>query len=391
MSPGGAKAPSRRRSPAPAAASRAGRPPLAAGPVHRSRTWIAWAIVAAVLTISMLYLTRSVLTILSASAVAAWLLDRPVTALQGRGLSRELSIVVIGGALTLVLVAVLVGVLPHATRQLAELGGNIQPYIQTAATRLGPVVEQAERRFNVDLPVDFQELGRLAPTYLQKLSPDVKAWIQATLKSAASGGLSVVLSLLSFSLLPLFTFFLLRDWPHLVRSGLGLVPTRAQPVVRRLGAEIDDRLIGWVRGQLTVALVLGVVYSVGLVISGIDLAVTVGLLGGVLFLVPFIGPLVTGVLAVALCVLKFGLDWHVVVVLATFIVGQALEGSLLTPWLVGDRVGLHPLVVMVAVLVGGNVFGIIGIVVAVPLTAALAVVGIWLLGEWRQSTTFTGG
>jgi predicted PurR-regulated permease PerM len=87
-------------------------------------------------------------------------------------------------------------------------------------------------------------------------------------------------------------------------------------------------------------------------------------------------------------VLKFGIDWHLAAVGATFVIGQALEGTLLTPWLVGDRVGLHPVVVMVAVIVGGNVLGIVGIVIAVPVTAALAVVGFWLLERWKASGTF---
>jgi predicted PurR-regulated permease PerM len=376
------------------------RPSLGTSPIHlpvrtqpevRSRSWLAWSIGGAVLVFGVLYVTRSVLTILSVSAVFAWLLDRPVSLLAARGLSREAAIVAVAAGLTVALAVLLVGILPSAVAQLAELGANIQPYLHNAATRFGPLVEEVERRFKIDLPVDFQELGKLAPTYLKLLSPDVQERLQAAAKSAASGGLSVVFSVLSLSLLPLFTFFILRDWPKLLGATDGLVPIVARPVVRRLAAEIDERLIGWVRGQLTVALVLGCVYSAGLMISGIDLAATVGLLGGALFLVPYVGPLVTGVLAGTLCILKFGLDWHLAAVVATFVVGQALEGTVLTPWLVGDRVGLHPLVVMVAVIVGGNVLGIIGIVVAVPLTAALAVVGIWLLGEWRESRTFRGG
>jgi predicted PurR-regulated permease PerM len=338
--------------------------------------------------VGVLYLTRSVLTILSASVVLAWLLDRPVSGLQARGLSRDFAIVAVTAGLTLGLVVLLVGVLPNAVAQIGDLATNIQPYLHTAAERFGPLVAEVERRFKIDVPVDFQELGRMAPAWLQKLSPDVQERIQEALKTAASGGLSVVFSLLSLSLLPQFTFFILRDWPRLVEAVDGMVPPRTRGVVRRLAGEIDERLIGWVRGQLTVALVLGVVYSIGLVLSGIDLAVTVGLLGGALFLVPYVGPLVTGVLAGTLCVLKFGIDWHLAAVGATFVIGQALEGTLLTPWLVGDRVGLHPVVVMVAVIVGGNVLGIVGIVIAVPVTAALAVVGFWLLERWKASGTF---
>lgn len=342
------------------------------------------------MAVGILYVTRSVLAILCASAVAAWMLDRPVSVLARRGWSREFAITTVSASLLLGAAVLGMVVAPRTFAQLAELANNLQPYLQNASARLGPLVAQIETRFGTHLPVDFAELSQLAPGYLEHISPDVQARIQATVKAAASGGLNLFFTVLSWSLFPLFTFFLLRDWPQLVAAADALIPLRSRPVVRRLVTEIDDRLIGWVRGQLTVAVVLGLIYAAGLLLSGIDLAVTTGLLGGVLFLVPYVGPLITGLLAGVLCLLKFGVDWHLLVVVATFVVGQALEGAVLTPWLVGNRVGLHPLVVMVAVIVGGNVLGIVGIVVAVPLTAALAVVGLWLIDEWKQSPTFTG-
>lgn len=358
-------------------------------PPKRARRWLAWAIGGTVLAALILYITRSVFVILCASAVAAWLLDRPVTALARRGWSREVAIGIVAGGLTLATTVIALWVLPRTFTQLAELSQNLEPYLQNASARVGPLIGDFEQRFGADLPVDLDELGKLAPGYIEALSPDVQSRIQEALKATASGGISIVVTVLSWSLFPLFAFFLLRDWPQLITSADGLLPVRARPVVRRLVVEIDDRLFGWVRGQLTVAAVLGVIYAVGLLVSGIDLAVTTGLLGGVLFLVPFVGPLVTGVFAVVLCLLKFGVDWHLAVVIGTFVVGQALEGAVLTPWLVGDRVGLHPLVVMVAVIVGGNVLGLVGIVIAVPLTAALAVVGLWLIEQWKESATFS--
>ncbi len=394
--PGGANAPLPPRAPPP---QRPVQPALRAEPrhlpvrvarKHPGRWWIAWAIGGLVVAVGILYVTRSVLAILCASAVAAWMLDRPVSVLARRGWSREFAITTVSASLLLGAAVLGMVVAPRTFAQLAELATNLQPYLQNASARLGPLVAQIETRFGTHLPVDFAELSQLAPGYLEHISPDVQARIQATVKAAASGGLNLFFTVLSWSLFPLFTFFLLRDWPQLVAAADGLIPLRSRPVVRRLVTEIDDRLIGWVRGQLTVAVVLGLIYAAGLLLSGIDLAVTTGLLGGVLFLVPYVGPLITGLLAGVLCLLKFGVDWHLLVVVATFVVGQALEGAVLTPWLVGNRVGLHPLVVMVAVIVGGNVLGIVGIVVAVPLTAALAVVGLWLIDEWKQSATFTG-
>lgn len=349
---------------------------------------LAWAGVAVVLFGGTLWVTRSVVSICLASAVFAWLLDRPVSALQARGASRDVGIAMVSAALLAAATVVAVWVVPDAARQVAHLTENLKPYFERVAAEFGPFVAGLERRFGVDLPVDIGEFGAMAPEYLKKLTPDVRAHIQQWVTSAATGGLSLLLAVLSLSLLPLFTFFLLRDWPALVAFVGQLAPLRAQPTTRRLASEIDARLAGWVRGQLTVAVILGMVYSIGFSVSGIDLSVTVGLLGGALFLLPYIGPLITGALAVSLALLKFGGDWHVGAVAGTLIVAQALEGTVLTPLLVGDRVGLHPMVVMLAILVGGNVFGIVGIIVAVPVTAALAVVGAWALDQWRASRTY---
>lgn len=370
-------------------------PPAAVEPSAPDRKFnalssIAWAVIGVATLAGALYALRSVLFILGAALVFAWLLDRPVSGLTARGASRGFAIFLVFAGLFAALLVLVFGVIPGTVHQLGELSANLTPYLDNLSTHVGPWVATLERQLHVDIPLDLQELGKLAPQYLQELSPDYRSKLQEWAKAVASGGFSLVISALSLSLLPLFTFFILRDFPWLVSSVDGLVPLRARPVVRRLATEIDARLAGWVRGQLTVAVVLGGVYSLGLWLSGIDLAITVGLMGGALFLVPYLGPAGTAVLAITLDLLKFGFDWHLGAVVATFAIGQGLEGTVLTPLLVGDRVGLHPMVVMVAIIVGGNLFGILGIVVAVPTTAALAVIAGYLLNRWRESRTFQG-
>ena len=347
-------------------------------------------IFAGLLGAGLIYVVSSVLSILFAAAVFAWLLDRPVSALAARGTSRDFSIFLVFSAMAALALVLILVVLPNSIHQVAELGANLQPYLEKLGERFGPWAAMIEKRYHVDIPVDLSELGRLLPQYLQEASPDLRAKLQEWLKEVASGGLAIVLSVLKFALLPLFTFFLLRDWPRLLGYVDGLVPFAARPVVHRLVGEIDARLAGWVRGQLTVAFILGCVYTLGLLFSGIDLAITVGMMGGALFLVPYIGPATTALTATTLALLKFGVDWHVGVVLGTFALGQGLEGTVLTPLLVGDRVGLHPMVVMCALVIGGNLLGIWGIVLAVPVTAALAVVAAYLLQRWRESRTFRG-
>ena len=363
-----------------------GRPPRGPG-----RSYLGWALLGLAVVAGLVYLTWSVISMLFAAAVFAWLLDGPVRALEARGLSRQTACFAVGVGLLAGLVGVVLLIVPRVVGQVAELSVNIVPYVQRLSENIGPWTAMAEARLGVHVPVDMEELGQQLPDLLKKISPDVRARVQEWLQTAAQSGLSFVLSLLSLSLLPLFTFYLLRDWPELVAGIDGLVPGRWRPTVRALAAQIDERLSGFVRGQLTVAVVLGAVYAAGLLACGIDLAITVGFLGGALFLVPYIGTILAGTLAAVLALMEFGLDWHIVAAVAVFAGGQLIEGTFLTPWLVGDRVGLHPMIVMVALIVGGNLLGIWGLVLAVPITAALAVVGSHLLGRWKASRTYNGG
>jgi predicted PurR-regulated permease PerM len=348
--------------------------------------WIGGAIV---LSGALLWALSGVLPTLFASAVFAWLLNPVVTRLARQG-DRERAVVGVGAGLLALATLLVVVVVPAVVSQVAELSTNLKPYVDNLVPRLQPWVMQAEARFGVKIPVNLQELAAEAPQWLARISPDVRASVSEALAGAAKGGIAFVVSLLGWFLLPLFTFYLLRDWPLLLAAAEDVVPPRWRPTVLRLAAEIDARLVGFVRGQLTVALALGAWYTTGLLFAGIDLAITLGMLSGVLFLVPYLGTLVGIVLSSTLALLKFGLDWHVVACILTFVTGQLVEGTFLTPRLVGDRVGLHPMVVMVALVVGGNLLGVWGLVLGVPITAVLAVLGGEVLGRWRASRLFAG-
>jgi predicted PurR-regulated permease PerM len=334
---------------------------------------------------ALLALAWSVSATLFASAVFAYLLDPPVSWLQRRGWSREFASILLGIVGLVASVGALLIVVPGVVRQVADLAGNVQPYLDRIAVNLGPRIEWAEQRFGIDIPVSIDEIREHAPEYLRSLSPDVRAGVQDWLRRLATGGLDVVLGLLSLSLLPLFTFYLLVSWPDILGGIERGLPLRWRAGARALAIDVDLRLQAFVRGQLIVAALLGVMYTIGLLLADIDLAITVGLLSGVLFLVPYLGTGIGIVLSSTLAFLKFGLDWHVGVCVGTYVIGQALEGFVLTPVLVGDRVGLHPMVVIVALVVGGNLLGFWGLVLAVPVTATLAVIAGRVLDRYRQS------
>lgn len=338
----------------------------------------------------LVWLTGSLLSVLVASAVIAYLLDPVVSRVQARGHSRERAILIVGLGATAVLFLALGVVVPGLAGKVGEVGGRVTPYLDGVSGRIEPWLHQAEQRFGVTIPTNLKALLAEVPSYLEKLSPDARKSLQATLGQIAGGGLNVLLGVLTVSLLPVFTFYLLRDWPAIVAWCDEMVPVRHRPVVRELATEIDGRIGSFVRGQLTVAAVLGAWYTVGLLVAGVDLAITMGILSGALFLLPYIGPGLAALLSVGLALLEHGLDWHVLVVVGTYGLGQFLENTFLTPMLVGDRVGLHPMVVMIALIIAGNVLGIWGLVVALPVTAALAVILGHLLDRWRGSRTYLG-
>lgn len=339
---------------------------------------------------ALVWLTGSLLSVLVASTVIAYLLHPVVTRLQGRGYSREGAIVALGAAATAVLLVAAGVIVPSFAQKVGEVGAQVSPYFSGLEGRIEPLLREVETRFGVVVPTDLRALASEIPDYLQKLSPDARKTIQSVLTRLADGGMDVVLSVLTVSLLPVFTFYLLRDWPLVLAWIDELVPPRHRTVVRGLAAEIDARIGSFVKGQLTVAVILAGVYTVGLLVAGVDLAVTVGLLSGVLFLLPYLGPILAAGIAIGLALLEYGLDWHVLVVAGTYALAQFLEGTFLTPNLVGDRVGLHPMVVMIALIVAGNLLGVWGLVVALPVTAAIAVVGSHLLDTYRKSRVYQG-
>ena len=183
-------------------------------------------------------------------------------------------------------------------------------------------------------------------------------------------GIGILNAILNLTLLPVFVYYLIKEWDRLVAAIDDLVPQAVRPRVRRVALEVDRRLSAFVRGQLTVSAIMALLYSIGLLLVGIDLAIPVGIMSGALFVVPYLGTAVGIVFGLILALMKYGFGIQLVWVLVVFGVVQFIEGYLLTPRIVGDSVGLHPLVVMVALIVGGSLLGIWGMLLAIPITVS---------------------
>jgi predicted PurR-regulated permease PerM len=240
----------------------------------------------------------------------------------------------------------------------------------------------------------FPDLSDSTSVMRQSLA-QIASSIQARGGELAQGLLTSVVSVVSWILflvvVPVVAFYLLMDWDHMVARIDDLLPRDHAPVIRQLAREVDIVLAGFVRGQLSVCLILGVFYAVSLMSVGLQFGLIVGAIAGVTTVIPFIGALIGGALAIGIALYQFWGDWFQIgLITAIFGFGQFMEGNVLTPRLVGKSVGLHPVWLMLALSIFGAIFGFAGLLVAVPVAACLGVVARFALSRYRESPLYKG-
>ena len=257
---------------------------------------------------------------------------------------------------------------PEAFNPRAEIARRVGEYVKANASRL----------FQTHLS-SFASFGHGAGATLAQVA-----------SSVGRGAVGLLLFLANFALFAFVSGYLLKDFDSLITSIRELLPVRYRGKAVELVSEIDLQLRSFLRGQLTVCLCLGTMYSLGLLIAGTPFAVLIGVFGMVASFVPYLGVVITVVPALVLTLLKWGLTWHLLVALLTFVIAQALEGNLLTPKIVGKQVGLNPVWVILAVLVFGNTLGFMGLLLAVPIAATLKVLVVEAVERYRRSRMFEG-
>lgn len=340
---------------------------------------VALAALAALLV--LLYFMGPILMPFVLSAGLAYLGDPLVDRLQRLKLSRTMAVIVVFLALTAVVVPALVIVLPMLLEQVRVFVGNVPDYLAWLQNRGLPALGV---RLPDELRLDPENLKRVVAENL----PQAGGLARDVLGTLSRSGGALLAFIAGLVLVPVVTFYLLRDWDHLVAWVDGIVPVRFRPTVRRLAKESDDVLSGFLRGQLLVMLALGVIYSVGLWLAGLHLALLIGIGAGLVSFVPYLG-FVVGILAAGIAVLVQTQELlPLAYVVAAFTVGQVVESSLLTPWLVGDRIRLHPVAVIFAVMAGGQLFGFVGVLLALPAAAVIAVLMRHAMERWRASPAY---
>ncbi len=337
-----------------------------------------WGIALAVLFVLLWYLGSVMLPFLVGGAVA-YFLDPIADRLEALGLSRvaATSVITLGALIAVALIVL--AVIPTLIAQTSALI-NSAPEIA--------------HRLQVFLIEKFPALTDSTSTIRQTLA-EIAFAIQAKGATLAQGVLTSALSLLSalvfIVVVPVVAFYMLLDWDHMMARVDQMLPLDHAPVVRRLANEIDTALAAFVRGQMSVCLALGAYYSIGLMAVGLQFGLVVGAIAGAITFIPYIGALFGGVLAVGLALFQFWGDWvSIGIVGGIFAFGQFLEGNILTPRLLGKSVGLHPVWLMFALSVFGSVFGFVGLLVAVPMAAAIGVLARFAMGQYQGSLLYVG-
>ena len=322
-------------------------------------------LIAISLTGGLLYLLAPVLTPFVAAALLAYMGDPLADRLQKMRIPRTLAVVLV--FLTTFLVIALLVLL---------VGPLIKTQVGALFQALPDIAHKVEQ---VWLPTllgwmnieSGDEVGFGA--FLARYSDMVASWSGSILLSVSKSGGVLAAAVLSLFLIPILTFYMLRDWDSILLHLSAIVPDSQRATIIELARETDDMLGAFLRGQVLVMLALAAIYTLGLSLVGLKFAVAIGVVSGLVSFVPYLG----FVFGIALAGLTVALEpnplWHIIGVVATFTIAQLIEGSFLTPKLVGDRIGLHPVIIIFAVAAGGQLFGFFGILLALPAAATLSV------------------
>ena len=324
--------------------------------------WCALALGAALL----LWLLAPVLTPFVVAAVLAYALHPAVEVLVARRVPRLAAVIVVEVLAILLLLALLLLLVPVIAKELPLLREQIPLLIERINTSLTPWLAQ----HGIHVALDSASIKAFV---LKALDANLEDWVATALASARIGGSALLALLGNAFLMPVVLFYLLADWNHLVQRVQDLIPPALRERVLGFLDECDTVLGQYLRGQLIVMAALAVYYSAALVLAGFDLALPVGLFTGLAVFIPYLGFGVGLALALLAGVLQFGSWYAVGAVAAVYGTGQLLESFVLTPRLVGERIGLAPLAVIFALLAFGHLFGFVGVLIALPVSAVLLV------------------
>jgi predicted PurR-regulated permease PerM len=337
-----------------------------------------WLVTLLVVT-GLLWLLQGILLPFLVGMAIAYFLDPVADRLEAWGLSRLAATALITIIFFAVLIVALVLLVPVIQAQVLGLIDTLPETLERGRRML---IHFGHTRW----------AGLLGPDHSgTALMGDISKWLGGLLGRAWAGGLALFNALSLFIITPIVAFYLLLDWDRMVARVDTWLPRGHAPTIRRLAGDINVVMAGFIRGQGMLMIFLALYYAIGLSLAGVRFGLLIGLVAGLISFMPFLGAIVGFIVAITVAAFQFWPAWgHIVAVVVIFLVGQFIEGNVLQPKLVGKHVGLHPVWVIFAVLAFGAVFGFVGMLLAVPLAAALGVVMRFLLDRYMDSPIYTG-
>jgi predicted PurR-regulated permease PerM len=283
------------------------------------------------------------------------------------------------------LIVSLMILVPFAAQQVAAFVERLPGYVtrlqELGTEQLGPLIRK----------LGLEDALPSAPPSIGNVISQGIAWITAFLQGLWSGGQALIGIFSLLVVTPVVAFYMLVDWDRMVRTVDSWMPMRHRDTIRAIARDIDRAIAGFVRGQALVCLILGTFYAVSLALVGLNFGALIGMTAGILSFIPYVGSLTGLILSVGVAIVQFWPDWTMIAAtLGIFIFGQFVEGNILSPKLVGDSVGLHPVWLMFALLAFGVLFGFVGLLLAVPLAAAIGVIARFALRQYLASPLYRG-
>ncbi len=333
--------------------------------------------------IGSLYLLQGILMPFLTGLLVAYAMNPAVRQFEKWGMPREL-----GTSFMILSFFLLIGLLlfiaiPFIQTELLRLAARVPQYGERIMIALKPFLDEASHYIE---PYDIERLQGFASTYLG----DVITWGIKLLAGILTSGFALANLISLIVITPIVAFYFLRDWNKIIQTIDHWFPRPYEPTLRRLFTEINATIGGFAKGQALVCLMVGLYYSVTLTLANLDFSLVVGVVIGVMAFIPYVGAILGFMLSIGIALAQFT-DWASVgVVAGIFVVGQTLEGYLLIPYFVGDRIGLHPVWVLFSLLAGGVLFGFVGILFALPTAAALGVLVRHGLALYLKSSYYLG-
>ena len=345
-----------------------------------NRNWVFW-LTLFVLFCASVYILRSVLLPFVAGIIIGYLLDPLTSKFTKLGLNRTLATFLVLFLVIITLVPALIILFGVIDEQLGRFIAVVPQYIGSLIKKIEQLIIELQDRFPNLEPDKIKD-------YLRNNATNGLKLVGSVFRSVITGGFAFF-NLLSLLLItPVVTFYMLRDWDKFIAKVDSLLPRSSKASIRQQAREIDRTLSGFIRGQFSVCVLLGTYYSLGLYFVGLELGVLVGFIAGLISFIPYVGSIIGFVVSLGIAFAQFDSLMPIIQVVIVFITGQFLEGNFLTPKLVGENVGLHPVWVMFALLAGGVLLGFLGLMIAVPVAAIIGVLIRHAIENYKKSSLY---